>query len=295
MGYLNYRKKRVLMGWIFALPVLAGVTIFNFVPMVYSGYFSFTQWDAVSEPHWIGLLNYKYMFTEDPHFFEMLKATVYYSFGSVALSMICGLGLALLVSKKMKGIHFFRAVYFLPYITSIIAVSVVWRWIFNPSFGLLNYLLSLVGVKGPGWTRSEIWAMPSVIIVAGWYSMGYNMILFLAGLQNIPQQFYDAAKVDGANRWQQFTKITLPLLSPTTFFVLVVSIIGAFQAFALIFVLTEGGPGYSTSVIVYYLWENAFRYFRMGYGCAIAMFLLMIVALITLIQWKGSKYWVHYA
>lgn len=242
---------------------------------------------------WAGVENYRSLFS-DQVFWKVLWNTIYYTLGTVPVGIGISLLLAVALNQKIKGMKLFRAVYFMPVISSTVAVAVVWQWLYNPEFGLINYLLYLIGIDGPNWLTSTKWAMPAVIIMSIWKNVGFNMLLFLAGLQGIPEMYYEAARIDGANWWHQFQKVTLPLLSPTTLFVIIMSIINSFQVFDQIYIMTEGGPARSTSVLVHYLYQNAFEYFRMGRASAIAYILFFLVLIITLIQLKYSKKWVHY-
>jgi multiple sugar transport system permease protein len=208
--------------------------------------------------------------------------------------MAAGLALALIVNEKLPGMTFVRALFFLPVITSVVAIGMVWKWIFNWQFGLLNSMLETVGILGPRWLSDPRSAMVAVVIVAVWSAMGYNMVLFLAGLQGIPPVLEEAATIDGAGVWRRFINIKLPLLTPTIFFVLIMSIIGSFQSFGLIYAMTGGGPGSATYVYVYHLWAEAFQKLKFGYGCALAWMLFVVVAAITWIQWKVGERWVFY-
>lgn len=278
---------------IFLLPNFLGFLTFIFLPVIISFALSFTSWDLLGSIEWIGLNNYSELIS-DQIFHKVFWNTIYYTVGTVPLGIIISLFLAIALNQKIKGIKFFRAVYFLPVISSMVAVAVVWQWVYNPEFGILNYILSFIGINGPNWLSSTIWSMPAVIITSIWKGLGFNMLLFLAGLQGIPETYYEAAKIDGANWWRKFRNITLPLLSSTMFFVIIMSIINSFQVFDQIYIMTEGGPARSTSVIVHYLYQNAFEYFRMGYASAIGYVLFFLVFIITMIQLRKSKNWVVY-
>lgn len=278
---------------VFLLPNFAGFLVFILWPVIASLGLSFTSWDLLTPINFIGLGNYHSLIS-DQVFWKVFWNTIYFTVGTVPLGIIISLFLAMALNQKIKGVKIFRAAYFLPVISSTVAVAVVWQWLYNPQFGLLNYLLSLFGINGPNWLTSKTWAMPAVIITSIWKNLGFNMLLFLAGLQGIPETFYEAAKIDGAGWWASFKNITLPLLSPTTFFVVVMSIISSFQVFDQIYIMTEGGPARSTSVLVHYLYQNAFQYFKMGYASAIAYILFFLVFIITMIQLKRSKDWVIY-
>jgi len=290
----NVRRQRRFWGFLFALPVVLGTIIFNVWPAVYSFILSLTDWDLLQAPRFIGLENFRFMFAEDELFGITILNNLYYALG-IPLSMAAGLGLAVLVNRRVPGTNFFRTSFFIPVIASEVGIGMIWRWIYNGDYGLINMFLSIFGVDGPAFLYEKVWAMPAVIVVSIWRAMGYNMVLFLAGLQNIPEEYYEAARIDGAGNWQSFRHITLPLLSPVTFFIMVVSFINSFQVFGLLYIMTDGGPGYSTTVYVFYLWQNAFRLFKMGYASALAFFLFAFIMLITLFQWRMSKHWVHYS
>jgi multiple sugar transport system permease protein len=278
---------------IFLLPNFLGFLIFILLPVLASFGLSFTKWDLLGEINFVGLANYQNLIS-DSTFWKVLWNTIYYTLGTVPLGIIISLMLAIILNKKIKGVKIFRAVYFLPVISSTVAVAMVWQWIYNPQFGLLNYILSLFNITGPSWLTSTTWAMPAVIITSIWKGLGFNMLLFLAGLQGIPNTYYEAAEIDGAGSWAKFSKITLPLLSPTMFFVIIMSIINSFQVFDQIYIMTGGGPARSTSVLVHYLYQNAFEYFRMGQASAIAYVLFFLVFIVTLVQLRNSKKWVVY-
>lgn len=281
--------------WAFLLllPNLLGFLIFTLFPVVAAFLLSFTEYDMMSPIKWIGLGNY-FELLNDSTFKQVLINTLYYSVFTVPIGATISLFLAIALDRRTKLVKLYRAVYFLPVISSMVAVAMVWQWIYNPEFGLINYLLSLVGIKGPSWLTDTVWAMPAIIVVNIWKGLGFNMLLFLAGLQGISNSYYEAADIEGARWWTKFTKITLPLLSPTTFFVLVMSFISSFQVFDSVFLMTGGGPGRSTSVLVHYLYQNAFQYFRMGYASALAYVLFFLVFLVTLIQLAFQKKWVIY-
>lgn len=292
------RYKRIMYSdyfWaaVFLLPNFIGFLIFILFPVLASFGLSFAQWDLLGDISWIGLSNYQELIS-DKIFIQVLWNTIYFTVGTVPFGIIISLFLAIALNQKIIGVKFYRGAYFLPVISSTVAVAVVWQWLYNPEFGLLNYILDLFGISGPNWLSSTTWAMPAVIITSIWKGLGFNMLLFLAGLQGIPQTYYEAAEIDGANWFAKFWHITIPSLSPTTFFVVIMSIIGSFQVFDVIYVMTEGGPARSTSVLVHYLYQNAFEYFRMGYASAIAYVLFFLVFTVTLIQLKRQKNWVVY-
>ncbi len=288
-------QRETVAGYLFLLPNMIGFLIFTAFAVVASAAISLTSWDLLSDPEFVGLQNYIELLTDDPLFRTVLWNTFYFTVVSVPASTILALGLALMFNTGLRAIPLFRAMYFLPVITATVVVALIWRWFFNPDFGILNYVLYELGVDSPpNWLATRTWAMPSVIILSVWKQVGYNMVIFLAGLQAIPSSLYEAASIDGAGRWQRFRNITLPLLTPTTFFVLVISIIGSLQVFDAVLVLTDGGPANATRTIVFHIWEEAFVFLEMGYAAAVAWILFIMVFLVTLLQWKLQARWVHY-
>lgn len=270
------------------MPNLIGFLIFIGIPIIASLGISFTEWDLLSEPEWVGFENYQSLW-EDPAFWAALWHTFYFIIGYIPLVMVGALGIALILNQKVKGITFFRAAYFIPVVSSWVAVSLIWKWLFNPSYGLVNYALSLIGITGPAWLHDPNWAMPAIILTSVWKDLGFVMVIYLAGLQGISKSYYEAADMDGASSWRKFWHITLPLLAPTTFFVTVISLINSFQVFDQVMIMTEGGPAGSTSVIVERIYNHAFRYFEMGYASAISWVLFFIIFAITLLQIRIQK------
>lgn len=280
--------------WLFLAPSLLLFAIFTAIPVISAFFISFTQWNLFSEVTWVGIGNYLEL-ARDEIFAKVLGNTAYFVLVSVPVQIVLALLCALVLNRGIKGQTFFRVVYFLPVVTSTVAAALVWAWLFNSNFGLINAALSLVGVTDlPKWMGSTRWAMPAIIIVSIWQNLGYAMVLFLAGLQNIGKDVHDAAALDGATGWDRFWHITLPLLSPTTFFVLVISIIGSFQVFELVLVMTKAGPANATNTLVYYIYQNGFQFYQMGYASAAAMVLFLIVLIFTLVQYKLQRRWVHY-
>ena len=278
------KRREWLAAAVFLAPNMIGLTVFIVIPVIAGFFISFTEWDMLSAPEFIGLANYVELLTDDRLFWITLRNTVVYSLFVIPGSIVISLLLALALNTRIRGVGLYRTIYFLPYVSSTIAISLVWKWIMHPDFGILNGFLGLFGAPKLGWLQDRNMALLSVAIVAIWHSAGYNMTIFLAGLKGIPRTYYEAAQIDGATYWQRFWRITFPLLTPTLFFVLVISLIGSFQVFNLVYIMTEGGPGNSTQVYVYYLWENAFSYFRMGYASAMAYILFVIMLVITLFQ-----------
>lgn len=285
--------KKFLVICLFLLPNFAGFIFFIGIPIFASFGLSFTEWDLISDPSWIGLENYKALL-QDEEFKSALVHTLYFIVGYLPLVMVGALAIALILNKKIKGRVFFRAAYFVPVITSWVAVSLIWKWLFNPTYGLINYGLSLIGVAGPAWLQDPTWAMPAIILTSVWKDLGFVMVIYLAGLQGISPTFYEAADMDGASPTQKFRHITLPLLSSTTFFVLIISLINSFQVFDQVMIMTGGGPAGSTSVLVERIYKHAFEYYEMGYASAVSWVLFFIIFIVTVVQMKFQKRWVDY-
>lgn len=273
---------------IMLLPNIIGFLMFILIPVVVAFILSFMDYDVITQMKYVGLNNYIEMFN-DSIVRQTLRNTFVYTVLTVPVGMALSLVLAVALDQKIIARRVYRAVYFLPAITSMVAVAVVWQWIYNPEFGLLNYILSLFGINGPSWLSSSKTSLISIAIVGIWKNLGYNMLLFLSGLQGISTSYYEAAKLDGANPLQEFTYITIPMLRPTTFFIFIMSIISSFQVFDSVMLMTEGGPGRSSSVLVHYLYQNAFQYFRMGYACAMAYLLFFIVLALTIFNIKINR------
>lgn len=274
--------------FILLLPSILGFFIFVLFPVVASFLLSFTSWDLLTPIKWVGFENYLNLF-KDETFIKVLWNTLYFTAVTVPIGIIISLFLAVALNQKIRFIKFYRAAYFLPVISSMVAVAVIWQWIYNPEYGLLNFILGLFGIDGPSWLSDAKWAMPAVMITSIWKGLGFNMLIFLAGIQGISESYYEAADIDGATWFKKFIHITVPLLRPTTFFVTVMAIIGSFQVFDAVFLLTQGGPARSTSVLVHYLYQNGFEYFQMGYASAMAYILFFLVLAFTLIQFTLQK------
>lgn len=291
---INRKVKNLLTAYAFLLPNFIGFLIFTLIPIVCSMGLSFMEWDSSNPMVFVGFDNFKRLVTDET-FKISLGNTVYYSIFTVPLTMAAALGLALILNQKMKGINLFRTVFFFPHVASLVAIAVVWNLLFHPTLGPINNILRFLGVQNPpGWTASIQWAMPVIIIVSIWKSMGYYMILYLSGLQAIPGELYEAAEMDGANAFQRFKNITLPMLTPTTFFVSIMLTIACFKVFDLISVMTNGGPGRATNVLVYDIYNTAFVNYEFGYASAISMILFIIVLAITVVQFRAEKKWVSY-
>ncbi len=284
-----------LIGWCFILPSLLAFLLFMFLPILLGAWYSLTNYTGLSKEYdFIGMANYFKLF-QDRYFKVSIKNNCVYALWYSALTMVLSLGLATLLNRLVRFRKFFRIAFFLPYITSMVSVAVIWKMIYNPKGGPLNTLLMQLGVANPPqWLASTTWALYAVILVSVWKSCGYYMLIFLAGLQNVPDSLYEAASLDGAGKGQQYLKITLPLISPTVFLNMILITISSFQVFDLISVMTEGGPGMSTNVLAYRIYYEGFKQMHMGYASAIAYFLFAVVLLITMIQFAVQKYWVNY-
>jgi multiple sugar transport system permease protein len=291
---LSMRGQAALAGYLFLLPNIVGFLVFSSLPVLATLAISTLDWDMIRRPTFVGVENYQKLLVEDATFRRVLVNTAYYVLGTVPTGMVLSLLLALAMNSSIRGITLFRAIFFIPVITSAVAVAMIWRWLFNSDYGLINAGLFALGLNGIPWLSSSAWAMPAVIIMATWKHVGYNMVIYLAGLQGIPPSLYEAASIDGASGLQRFRHITLPLLTPTTFFILVISMISSFQVFDLAFILTAGGPGIATNTIVMYVYNQAFQFFHMGYAAAVAWILFAIIFLITAAQWQVQRRWVHY-
>lgn len=293
-GFSPLRRQETITGYLFLLPNILGFLIFSSIPVLATLTISLLDWDLIRAPRFVGLDNYVKLLTDDVLFRKVLFNTGYYVLGTVPAGVILSLLLALAMNANVRGIAVYRAIFFIPVISASVAVAMMWRWLYNTDFGLINLALASIGMKGIPWLSSTAWAMPAVILMAIWKSLGYNMLIFLAGLQSIPIHLHEAAAIDGANSFQRFRHITVPLLAPTTFFVLIISGINSFQVFDLAFVLTKGGPGDATNTMVMYIYNQAFQFFHMGYAASIAWVLFAIIFVVTLCQHQLQKRWVHY-
>jgi len=280
--------------YLFIMPMIIGLIVFRFGPILASFLISFTEWRGTVPPEFVGLGNYEELLNSSI-FWEVLINTFEFALMFVPLTMILGLALALLVNQKLRGIAFFRGMYYLPAITSMVAVALVWNWIFTARFGILNHVLrTYFGVSSPpNWLADSDTALLVLVIVSVWKSAGLPMLIYLAGLKGIPSHLYEAARIDGANGWQQFRYITLPMLTPITFFVLIITIFDAFGTFEVTFAMTGGGPLYSSSTLPFYIYQNAFNFFRYGFSSALAYVLMLIVVIITLINFRYRDRWVQ--
>ena len=280
----NLTNNERFAGWVFILPALVGTLIFIIIPVICSFGLSFAKWDLLNPIQFVGLANYREIFSE-ALFYKILLNTIVFALATSVLGVIIPLVLACILNSKIRGAEFYKTAYFLPFITPMIVIGVVWEWIFDPNIGLLNHVLHL----HINWLYDTHFAMPALIIVSVWKLIGYNMVIFLSSLAGISQSMFEAAKIDGANELQTFKNVTVPLLSPTIFFVVIITAISSFQVFDLIYLMTQGGPLNSTNVLVYAIYQNAFEYFNVGKASAIAYVLFVIILVLTLVQWNLRK------
>jgi multiple sugar transport system permease protein len=288
-GIVVRERKPALRGWMFILPNFIGFSILTLVPVLILFFMAFTEWNVFGGWKWVGFDNFERL-VGDPSFHTALVNTVYYAAFHIPLTMVVSLGLALVLNSKLRGLPFFRTAAFFPYITSIVAVAAAWNMLFSPDMGVINQALKAIGIaEPPGWTTSTDWAMPAVIVVGTWREAGYYMLLFLAGLQTIPKELYEAALTDGANAWQRFANVTLPMLRPTTFFVMVILTIQSLKIFDLVLVMTNGGPGQATLVLSQFIYVKGFVENDFGYGSSAAVVLFFIAIGATIIQYLANK------
>ncbi|OGS10689.1 MAG: hypothetical protein A2285_06730 [Elusimicrobia bacterium RIFOXYA12_FULL_57_11] len=316
---MSWVHNEAFVGYCFIMPNLVGFLAFTLLPVLASLIVSFTSWDLLSPPRFVGFKNFidifgfslipeaalaswtdylfvwQYLTPKDPGFWQYLYNTAFLMLG-IPFGMICSLFIAIVMNRKLRGIMFFRTIYFLPSISSLVAVALLWRWIYNPDYGLLNALLGFIGIQGPSWLTHPLWAKISLILMGLWSGVGgTNMLLYLAALQGIPQHLYEAADIDGANALHKFMHITIPMLSPTSFFIFIMSVIGGFQGgFQSAYLMTRGGPGGATTTLEYYIYNNAFKWFSMGKASALAWFLFLVILLVTMVNWKYGGKKVHY-
>ncbi len=296
----------------FLAPSFVGLFLFAVLPIFGAVGISLLKWDILTPPRYVGMENYQALWHElvtGEVLRQVMWNTLYFTAGTVPLGMAVALGISMLLNRKIRGVAAFRVIYFLPSVTSIVALSIVWRLMYNPDFGLINRILRAIPRPGlvdgqlalvplvpnpPAWLGDPQWAMPAIILLSVWTGIGYNAILYLAGLQGIGKGYYEAARLDGANAWQLFRHVTWPLVSPTTLFIFTMSVIGGFQVFTQIFMMTAGNPRPQTMVWVYHIYSQAFTSFKMGYASALAVILFLVILAVTLAQLAFSKRWIHY-
>ena len=291
--FWNLQRKEARAFYICVLPWIIGFLAFYLGPIIASFYFSLTKWDLITPPQWIGLDNYVRVFTRDKLFLQSLKVTLTYTLAYVPLDLILGLLIALLLNRPLRGIGFFRTIFYLPSVLTGVAYVVMWMWVFNPQVGLINTLLSYIGIKGPRWFLDPHFALWALVMMSI-FQVGRSMVIFLAGLQDVPRELQEAASIDGANSWQRFWKITLPMMTPSILFNLIFGLIMTFQSFTNVYVATNGGPLDSTLFYVLYLYKKAFDHLEMGYASALAWILFLLVLLCTLLIFATSGKWVFY-
>lgn len=286
-------RRNFINGILFASPWFLGFIVFTVYPILASLYFSFTKYSVLAPPRWVGLSNYVKLLTGDYMFPVAIHNTIYYAALALPLGILSSISLALLLNKRLLGMSIYRTIFYLPNILPAVAMSLLWLWLLNPNYGVFNSILTGLGLPAIPWLTSPRWSKPSLIIMSMW-GIGGSMVIYLAGLQDMPQHLYEAAEIDGANAWQKTRNITLPMLTPTIFFDLVMGLIGVFSYFTQAFIMTNGGPLNSTTFYMLYLYQNAFVYFKMGYASAMAWILFVIVVTLTLLVFKSSGRWVYY-
>ncbi|MFC3788890.1 carbohydrate ABC transporter permease [Paenibacillus sp. GCM10012307] len=280
--------KETLWAYVFISPIMLGFAVFMLYPLSASLYLSFTNSDGITVAGFVGFDNYVKLMS-DKDFIKSLFVTAYYTLGTVPIGTGLALIVAVILNAKIRFTTIYRSAFFLPVITSMVAVATVWKWLYNTDYGLINAFLMNLGLYEPPWLASDKWAMPAIIMMSIWKGIGFNMVLFLAGLQGISPTIYEAAKIDGANGLRRFVHITIPLLRNTTLFVFIIAIISSFQVFDQVFIMTKGGPAKSTTVIIYYIYQNAFQFFKQGYASAMGYVLFAIIFVITMVQLKISN------
>jgi len=290
------RRREALQGYMLLSPWLVGFLVFTLGPMIASLVLSLTDYSLIRKPTFVGMGNYARALTDDDLFWSSLGRTFYYAWLTVPLATIGAILLAALLNKDLLGTTIYRTFFFLPHLTPIVAAALLWKWILQPDFGPVNLLLfRLTGIEGPKWFGSPEWALPGLVIMSLWMTIGGNrMMVFLAGMQGVPQEYYEAAEIDGANVWHKFRHVTMPMISPTIFFNVVLGIIGALRVFGAAFIATRGGPAYATWFYALHIYSNAFEYFHMGYACALSWLFLLVMFFFTYIQFRSSARWVYY-
>ncbi len=281
-------------GYLLIAPMLIGFTMFVFIPIIATVALSFYDYNLLRGMRFVGFKNYVQLFTNDPAFLKTAGNTLYFTVLLVPLNMALCLGLAMLLQKSMRGIGFFRTAIFTPYVTSVVSWALVWKFMLQTDSGFINIFLRFLGITGPNWLYTEALAIPVVVVVTLLKGFGMNTIIFISALKDVPEMYYEAAALDGAGSWKRFRHITLPMITPTIFLIIIITMIGSLKVFAQINVLTQGGPGTSTYVFVYYIYQCAFKLMKYGYASAISVVLFILIMLLTLMQWQTRKKWVHY-
>lgn len=287
-------RNEEIAGWLFAMPWILGFLLFTVGPMLASAGFAFAEYNLLQPPRWVGFANIRRALTSDALVWQSLKVTSIYAFVSVPLQIVFGLMVALLLNANIRGLQYYRTIYYLPSVLSGVAVALLWRWIYAPNYGLINAFLAGLGIQGPGWLSDAQWALPSLIGMSLWH-VGGGIIIYLAGLQGVPTELYEAAQVDGAGWMARFWHVTIPLITPVLFYQLIIGIIAALQVFTQALIMTNGGPHDATLFYVLYLYRNAFQFFKMGYASVLAWILFFYILLLTLLVYRSSTAWVFYS
>jgi multiple sugar transport system permease protein len=289
------QRREAIEGYLWISPWIIGFLVFSLGPIIASAYLSFTQYKIGGTPTWIGLENYRQAFFVDKQFWPSLGRTAYYSIALVVLGVSLSLAAAVILNQNIRFRAFYRALYYLPSLTPVVALAILWRWLLQPQVGMVNSMLYQIGITGPGWLTDRNWAIPALIMIGLWASIGGGrMIIFLAGLQGVPKELHESAEIDGANAIQRFFSITLPMISPVILFNLILGVIGSFSVFSVAYIATEGGPNYATWFYMLHLYYNAFSYFQMGYASALAWIFFVLIFILSYIQIKLSNRWVYY-
>jgi multiple sugar transport system permease protein len=286
-------RQRARWGLFFAFPLIIGLVVFTYGPVIAGLGLSFTEYSTTAAPKWVGLANFRYIVNWDLAKYA-LRNVAYYTAGSLVIGVPLAIVLAIALNQKIRGVVAYRSIYFLPSITAGVGVLMLWQYLYSTDFGLLNFVLGLVGIPRVPWLTNQYWAMPAMIIMNVWGSVGFRAFLFLAALQGVPQEYYEAALIDGASAWRRFTGITLPLISPTTFFVIVTGAIGGFQVFNEMYVMTKGGPNYATLPVVLLIYQEGFQGLRFGRASALALILFAFVLVLSIVQFRFQNRWVYY-
>lgn len=284
----DYYARERRAGYLFVLAPVLQFFLFTFIPLAVSLYAGFTDWTSIGTPDFIGISNYKEMFS-DTNFWKSIGNTIFMMIG-IPIGLVIALGLALAMNRRVYGAKTFRVIYYIPVISSIAAVSILWRWVYNGDYGLLNQILSVIGIQGPNWLNNEMTVKPAIVAMTVWKGLGMTILLYLAGIQSIPKSLNEAAQIDGANAFQAFKHITIPMLKPVTFYLIITGIIGGSQMFIEPSIMVDnGGVNYSAATVVYYLWDKAFKNYQMGYACAVGWVLAIFIFAITFVQFKYSS------
>lgn len=293
MATMSLRRRESITGWIWVQAWMLGFLIFGLLPLLASLILGFTDWNGVGRPKWIGLKNFHDIILADPLFWQSLKVTFYFALLYVPLSLVIGFGMALLMNQRLRGVTVFRTIYYLPSVLSGVAVAILWQFVFHRDFGVLNWLLSLVGIGPVPWIVDSRWVIPALVMMQLW-GVGASIIIYLGGLQGIPSELYEVAKIDGAGWWSTLVRVTLPMMSPVLFFQLVLGIITTLQIFTQAYVMTSGGPNYGSYFYALNIYQRAFQDLRLGYASALSWILFVIIVAITLLVFRFTRSWVYY-